>query len=84
MSSVDGIKRFGRSVRIHFGVVHSDEILGTISMGQSIVNKNNIKPQTKVVHGYFTIEQLRKVRREISRILLDVELKNKHTKERNK
>ena len=78
------MNKYGRRLRINFDV-HSSEPLGTISMVQSSGSPPHsikLKPQTKILHGHFTVEQLREIRREISRILLTVELK--HKKERSK
>ena len=81
--SVDGMNKYGRRLRINFGIP-DNLIMGTISMTQRIdANKDiRLKPQTKIINGYFSLEQLREIRREISRILLKVELK--HKKERSK
>ena len=77
------MNKYGRRLRINFGIP-DNLIMGTISMTQRIdANKDiRLKPQTKIINGYFSLEQLREIRREISRILLKVELK--HKKERSK
>lgn len=71
---VTGISN-GRLLRINFDV-HSSEPLGMISISERASQENILlygKLQTKVISSYFDIEQLRKMRREVSRILFEVE-----------
>jgi hypothetical protein len=80
---VDGISRNGRHLRINFDV-HPSEPLGNISLSQRSHSGKNMalygKPQKIEIKGYFTKEALRKIRREVSRILLEVELKERGKK----
>lgn len=75
---IDGITIKGLRLNIDFGI-HPSESLGEISMGQPSL-LNMALYGNKEIKGYFTKEQLRKIKREVSRILFEVELKEKQRK----